>query len=54
MSRKTKGRTGCYQATPKSSISKYHFTNIASHIKAFIVTLALCEWLIREGELRDE
>lgn len=45
MSRKTKGRTGGHQATPKTSKSTSNFTGLAARIKAVIVTLSLWGWL---------
>ena len=45
MTRKTKGRAGCNQATSKTSKCAYYFKLFASHIKAEIVTLALWGWL---------
>lgn len=56
-----KGRTGCNQATPKTSKSTCNSTGLAARIKAVIVTLALwgllpvavADWLINLGGLRD-
>ncbi|MFQ5643986.1 MAG: hypothetical protein ACE5FQ_09825 [Thiogranum sp.] len=45
MSRKTKGRAGGHQATPKTSQYTRYFTGLASQIKAVIVTLSLWGWL---------
>ena len=60
MTRKTKGRAGGHQATPKTS-SKYHSTGMAFWVKGVIVTLAVggllpigvADWLIHRGGQRD-
>ncbi len=62
MIRKTKGRAGWHQATPKTSKSTCNSTGLAARIKGFIVTLALwgglpiglADWLIHWGEPHDE
>ncbi len=62
MTRKTKGRAGWHQATPKTSNRNFNSTGLTSHIKVLIVTLALwgwlpvgvADWLINRGEARDE
>lgn len=62
MSKKTKGRTGDNQATPKVSVSTRNSTGIVSRVKAIIVTLALwgwfpiglADWINHIGETRDE
>lgn len=62
MTKNRKGRTGCHQATQKTSKSTVNFTGFASRIKASIVTLALwgmipitvADWLIQHGGLRNE
>ena len=62
MTRNRKGRAGWHQAAPKTSNIDCNFTNLATRIKALIVTLALwgwlpvsiADWLINRGELRDE
>ena len=61
MTRKTKGRAGGHQATPKTT-SRRHSTGIVSRVKAAIVTLALwgwfplglADWINRIGGSRDE
>ena len=45
MSRKTKGRAGGYQAARKTSQYTRYFTDLASGLKAVIVTLSLWGWL---------
>ena len=62
MTRKTKGRAGWHQATPKTSKSTCNCTGLASRLKAAIVNLALwgllpmavAEWIIHRGGLRDD
>lgn len=44
MTIKTKGRSGCNQATPKTSICAFYSTSIVHCMKAVIVTLALWGW----------
>ena len=44
MTKKTKGRAGCNQATSNTSKCAYYFNFIASRMKAVIVTLALWGW----------
>ena len=62
MTRKTKGRAGCHQATSKTSKCACYFTVLASRMKAVIVTLALwgwlpvsiADWFINRGEAHDD
>jgi len=62
MTRNRKGRAGWHQVAPKTSNSGCNSTNLATRIKALLVTLALwgwlpvgiANWLINLGELRDE
>ncbi len=44
MTKKTKGRAGGHQATPKTSLSSCHSTGIVTRVKAAMVTLALWGW----------
>ena len=61
MTRKTKGRAGGHQATPKTTY-KRNSTGIVSCVKAVIVTLAVWGWfplglasfINRMGGPRDE
>lgn len=62
MRRKTKGRAGGHQATPKTSQYSRYFTSLAARIKAVIVTLSLwgwlpmklANWVTRNGGQRDD
>lgn len=62
MSRKTEGRAGWHQATPKTSKSNRNSTGIEARIKAVIVTLALlglpqirvADGIVHRGGLLDE
>lgn len=62
MTRKTKGRTGWHQATPKTSKSTRNSTGLMSRIKVVIVTLALwgwfpvgiADWLANREEQNDD
>ena len=62
MSRQTKGRSGCNQATSKASYFKVYFTAKTKGLKALIVTLALwgwlpiglTDWISHLGDVRDE
>lgn len=62
MTRKSKGRAGWHQATPKSSKRTSDFTGLTARIKAAIVTLvlwgllpvAVAEWIIHRGGLRND
>jgi hypothetical protein len=62
MTTNRKGRTGCNQATPKTSKSNSNSTGLTARIKAAIVTLALwgllpvavADWLIHLGGQHDE
>lgn len=61
MTTNRKGRTGCNQATLKTTKRTRNFTGLAARIKAVIVALALwgllpvavADWLINLGGLRD-
>lgn len=61
MTRKTKGRAGGHQATPKTTC-KHNSIGIVSRVKAAIVTLAVWGWfpfglaerINRMGGPRDE
>ncbi|MEJ1382028.1 MAG: hypothetical protein RPU52_06260 [Candidatus Sedimenticola sp. (ex Thyasira tokunagai)] len=61
MSRKTKGRGGWHQATPKTCKYSSNSTGLVARIKAAIVTLALwgllpvavVDWIIHRGGLCD-
>ncbi len=61
MRKKTKGRTGWYQATSETSKSTSNSTGLAARIKAVIVILALwgllpvtvADWIIKLGGWRD-
>lgn len=61
MARKTKGRAGGHQATPKTSC-KRNSTGLVARVKAVIVTLAvwgwfpigLADWINRRGEMHDD
>ena len=62
MSKQTKGRSDCNQATSKTSHFNIYFTGITSRIKALIVTLALwglipislANWISYLGGHHDE
>lgn len=45
MTEKTKGRTGCHQATSNTSNNNLHFTGFAPHLTEVIVTLTVWGWL---------
>lgn len=57
-----KGHAGWHQVTPKKAKCNCHFTGLAPHAKALIVTLAMwgllpvgiADWLVNRGEPHDE
>lgn len=62
MTKKTKGRAGCNQATSKTTKRAYYFNSSLSRMKAVIVTLALwglfpmrlTKWINNHGGQRDD
>lgn len=62
MTNNRKGRSGWHQATLKTSKNKSNSTDLATRIKAVIVTLALwgwipvelAHWINSKGGLNDE